>query len=599
MSQPPNQPPQPPQGGFGPPPEPGPGQDGGQPPAQPPQPPGQPPQTPPPAQPGYGYPQQPGPYGQPQQPGPYGQPQQPGPYGQPQQPGPYGQPQQPGPYGQPQQGYGYPGQPPTYPGQPGPGGTGGGGGPFKGKTAAIVGGAVAVAVLAVVGIVTLTGGDDEKDPVAAPSKAPSASGAAPSAPGNPGDGKGDRNGEEEDLNAGRQPGEAKVLWYKEAPDAPGRGADAPGMWVTDTTAVKAAYRSVLAWDIEGGKPSWDEVELPGPVCAASKQAVDGKVVIAHKNGNTDKSKCNQLMQLDLATGESGWTNTLDEGALFDSTLQLQVVIAGETVIAGRDMSGVAFRLSDGKELYTKKKYGQSCFPGAWAGEDDHLVMVSSCAASKPAEHDEVSVLDPATGKVKSTLAVAKGWRVEKVYSMDPLVIYSTNKEEESWNISRVENGKITTQVESEVSFSPQCGWSIMSRALRGCVGAVADDSTLYLPTEAKGGSNEVVATSLTTGKKKWSVQAPEGRSMLPLKMEGGKLLAYVEASYSKGGEIVSISTSGGKPTTLLKLPEGTAAIERGFYSRAVDYVDGRFYISTTRLNGKDDAAEKLMLAYAK
>ncbi|NVI33565.1 hypothetical protein EK410_30085, partial [Streptomyces sp. CAI-17] len=79
----------------------------------------------------------------------------------------------------------------------------------------------------------------------------------------------------------------------------------------------------------------------------------------------------------------------------------------------------------------------------------------------------------------------------------------------------------------------------------------------------------------------------------------GKLLAYVEPSYSKGGEIVSIPTSGGKPTTLLKLPEGTAAIERGFYSRAVDYVDGRFYISTTRLNGKDDAAEKLMLAYAK
>ncbi|MGW5850390.1 hypothetical protein ACWFQ8_20980 [Streptomyces sp. NPDC055254] len=50
------------------------------------------------------------------QPGPYGQqPQQPGPYGQqPQQPGPYGQqPPPPGPYGQPaaQPGYGYPQQP--------------------------------------------------------------------------------------------------------------------------------------------------------------------------------------------------------------------------------------------------------------------------------------------------------------------------------------------------------------------------------------------------------------------------------------------------------------------------------------------------------
>ncbi|WP_306323064.1 MULTISPECIES: hypothetical protein [unclassified Streptomyces] len=73
---------------------------------------GQPPQAP---QPGYGYPQQPpqappqAPQGvPPQQPNPYGQPPQqpPGGYSQPQQPGPYGQPPQ-APYGQ------YPQQPPT------------------------------------------------------------------------------------------------------------------------------------------------------------------------------------------------------------------------------------------------------------------------------------------------------------------------------------------------------------------------------------------------------------------------------------------------------------------------------------------------------
>ncbi|GAA4961929.1 hypothetical protein GCM10023238_31460 [Streptomyces heliomycini] len=45
-----------------------------------------------------------------------------------------------------------------------------------------------------------------------------------------------------------------MLWYKEAPDAPGSGADAPGMWVTDKTAVKAAYKELFAYDVGDGSP---------------------------------------------------------------------------------------------------------------------------------------------------------------------------------------------------------------------------------------------------------------------------------------------------------------------------------------------------------
>lgn len=89
--------------------------------------------------------------------------------------------------------------------------------------------------------------------------------------------------------------------------------------------------------------------------------------------------------------------------------------------------------------------------------------------------------------------------------------------------------------------------------------------------------------------------------MMPLKMDGTNLIAYVEASYDGGGRIVSVPTTGGSHTLtkLLQNPQGTANIENGFYSKAVDYVDGRFYISTTRLTGNDEAKEKLMLAYGK
>ncbi|CAM5592509.1 hypothetical protein SVIOM342S_02148 [Streptomyces violaceorubidus] len=113
--------------------------------------------------------------------------------------------------------------------------------------------------------VTASGGDDEKDkkPVVAKTDDPKPSGSKGGAPVNPGDGSGDGGEDPEDLNEGRQAGEAKVLWYKEAPDAPGSGADADGMWITGKAAVKAAYKQVFAYNVGDGKPAWDPIALPG------------------------------------------------------------------------------------------------------------------------------------------------------------------------------------------------------------------------------------------------------------------------------------------------------------------------------------------------
>jgi hypothetical protein len=85
--------------------------------------------------------------------------------------------------------------------------------------------------------------------------------------------------------------------------------------------------------------------------------------------------------------------------------------------------------------------------------------------------------------------------------------------------------------------------------------------------------------------------------MLPIRTEGGKLIAYVQPSYDAGGQVVSIPTGGSahKPVKLLQNPAGAAQVENGFFSKDFDWVDGRFYLSTTRLNGNDDTKEKLML----
>ncbi|MEV5953636.1 hypothetical protein AB0M11_07640 [Streptomyces sp. NPDC051987] len=543
---------------------------------------GAPPQQPP-AQGGFGAP--------PPQPG-HGHPPQPA-------PGPYGT---PGPYGA-QPGYGYPPQQPQYfggvPGGPGtPPPPGGGGGPVKGKPALIV--AAAVAGLLVVGgtvyAVTATG-DHGRTPVARQSEDPKASGT----PVDPGDGSGAGGADPEDLNAGRTSGEAKVLWYKSAPDAPASGADAPGMWITRKTAVKAAYKQVFAYRVADGVPAWAPITFPQKICAVTaRKSADDKVVVAYMSGTSDRAKCNRLQQIDLDTGRKGWTATVADGGLFDSALSIELTISGKTLMVGRSESGTAYDIGSGAKLYDKKKYGAACFPTAFAGGTDRLVEVASCAAGGSNAHDEISRLDPATGRVEWTRPVKKGWTVERTYSVDPLVVYLTNEEKKAWNISVLDaRGTFRTEVKVDEKFAPQCGFAGLDRDLQGCQGVAADANTLYLPTDVRGGANEIVAISLADGTAKWRVKSPTDESMYPMKAEGGRLVAYVRPSYDAGGQVVSVPTAGAthRTTRLLQNPRHTAEIESGFYDGAVDWTGGRFYLSTTRLTGGDDAKEKLMMAF--
>ncbi|MFF7974096.1 PQQ-binding-like beta-propeller repeat protein [Streptomyces sp. NPDC007905] len=619
MTQPPDQPPQ---GGFGAPQD-QPSHGGGFgapqtppfPPAQPPQAPAQPPQPPQQPQPGYGYPQQPGPYAQP---GPYGAPGAPaagaqGPYAQPQQPGPYG-PQpgsygpQPGPYDPqpgsygPQPGYGHPQQPPQYPGVPG-GAPLGGKPASKGRTALIIG-AAAAALLVIGGTVyaVTSGGDDggKKKPVAHRSDDGKQSSGAPV---DPGDGSGNGGADPDNLNDGRKPGEAKVLWYKSAPDAPGSGADAPGMWFTGRTAVKAAYKQVFAYDPGNGNPAWDPITFPQKICAVTpRKSADDKIVVAYMSGVSDRAKCNQLQQIDLDTGKKGWSAEVADGELFDSAISVELSVSDKTLMVGRSQSGTAYDIDSGHKLYDKKKYGAACFPSAFAGGAGRLVQVASCGAGGSNEHDEIQELDPATGKVKWTQPVKKGWKVARTYSLDPLVVYLTNEDKKAWNISTfTQDGKFRSEVKVNEKFAPRCGWAILERDLQGCQGVAVDADTLYLPTDTTTGANEIVAISLATGKEKWRVKSPAQEPMSPLKTEGGKLIAYVRPSYDAGGQVVSIPTGGGSHTTtkLLQNPSGTAEIESSYFDGAVDWVGGRFFISSTRLTGNDDSKEKLMMAFGK
>ncbi|CAM5588275.1 hypothetical protein SSPIM334S_02144 [Streptomyces spiroverticillatus] len=602
MSQPPNQPPQ---GGFGAPQDPQTppaGAPQGPPPGAPQPPPGPPPGAPAPSgqQPGYGYPQTP-PGPPPAADNPYAtQPTQG--YGYPGQPA---QPGQPNPYGQqPQPGYGYPGQPPqqpaTYPGMPGPDGNGGGP-QNKQKLMLIIGAAVAALIVIAGGIYLVSGGD--KEPVAKPTGATKPTG-APSV--DKGDGKGnggDAPGRDAgtDLNSGRQPGDSKVLWnHVNDVDLPSGGGKVMPMWFVGDTVIHTYYKRMTAYGVADGKKRW-ELPFPNEVCAAPKLVGKGdKIVIAVENNNTSDADCNQLQQVDLKTGKAGWRKEVAKENLFDIMSGLNLVVSGDTVVVDRTFPS-AYRISDGAKLFGDVRTGPCRMGGGFASSPTKLLVADTCGDTKNPT-SQLREIDPATSKARWTWKVPKEWTVKRVLSVEPLVVYLEKGKKEAGNITFLKpNGTMAAQIAAgEPLPALSCGGLFLSSSdLQGCTGVVADANTLFVQSESKTGNsgrtNEIRAYDVNTGKRKWV--SPGERTMQPLKVEGGSLFAYTEASYDKPGGVVKIPVTGGSPAPVLKNPSSVTPIERNIFSKLLAYEGGRLFMSSDRISGKDDEKPQAILVF--
>ncbi|MFD7164216.1 outer membrane protein assembly factor BamB family protein [Streptomyces violascens] len=560
------------------------------------------PPTPPAGAPGYGYPQ-----AAPQQLG-YGYPQTPG-----QQPG-YGYPGQPptgpNPYAQTQQGgYGYPGQP-QYPGAPVPG-QGGGKNPFKGKPGMIV--AAAVAGLLVIGggaYFMVSGSGDDKKPVADKSHGAQPSG-SPSV--DKGDGKGNGGSDSNDINAGIKDGEARVWLHENETPLTQNGAAQYGPWVLGDTVVKAMYKEIVGYAVADGKQKW-KVSLDTAICGAPRDTTaDGKIVFGVRENNTEKAKCNQLQLVDLAAGKAGWKAPVPQEGLFDLMESFNMAITGNTVAVARDMGGAsAFSITDGKKLYGTPKTG-NCSADAFAG-GPKLIAVSECndpnnTSMDAPESDLLQELDPVTGKAKWSFQYEKGWSIRRVYSMDPLIVYSTNKDKKVSNLSTfTADGKVRSSLKSKSALTANCGgFGNFGRTLQSCWGTAADANTLYMSTEGKdsgdlgvGRSNEVVAVDLGTGEEKWHAAAPKGRMMEPLAIEGGKVTLYVEPGVEEAAAIASLAPTGGTPQITMQSPSSAASTERNFFSPRVAWAGGRLFLLNDSVKSpKGDQRDNSLLSFGK
>ncbi|MCX5140812.1 PQQ-binding-like beta-propeller repeat protein [Streptomyces sp. NBC_00338] len=536
--------------------------------------------------------------------GGFGAPYDPPPGAYPPAAGPY---HQPGPYGQqPQPGYGYgypphmpPGQQPTgqqppQPGGPRPGGL------FRGRSGRVVGAALAVVLLAGGGIWYATGPDGGSGKPAAGGHSSAAPAPAPTGSGQQGTADGDSgispDAEAEAVNEQLKPGESKVGWLqKGGVDLPRNGSDVFGPWIVGDTVVKAMYRTVSGYSVADGTRKWS-LRLPATVCAAPSQATaDGRIVLGIEGSTASDASCDNVQMVDLTTGRAGWRKEFVRTGAWDGLSDVAMAINGDTVTVGRTSRTDAFRVSDGKVVFGKLP--GNCQPFGFASGPVAVAATSCQTAADDHKEQQVQRIDPATGKVRWTYKVKKGWQVDRFYSADPLVV--SLKQPEKWAILVLNSdGTYRTQLSGGPGdYGPKCDDDLMTlgKNLDNCMGVAADANTFYLPTKVvpgkKGDRNKVVAFDLTTGKPRWTADSPVGQPVMPMRTEAGKLLMYAAPARNKGGAILSLPATGGTPRTVQRHPAAGSSMERGFFDPRVLYTGGRTLLMQTRISGITDGDE--------
>lgn len=478
-------------------------------------------------------------------------------------------------------------------------------------------------VLIGVGFYTVTQADGDGDkngsrePVAGQTRqSPDDDGRESAEPDRDADAKDDGSAAVIDVNAGRKPGEAKAWVAMNDIELPGKGAQLLDLWHVPGIVAQAEHDEVTGYRTADGSKAWT-VPLPGTVCDTPVNPTpDGKVVVAYTDRKSDRNaQCDQLRMIDLKTGEKGWHKKLVDRGFWDDTSMTHVSITGGTVLVDQSATMRAYRIGDGKRLYTteRERKGGCSLNGVAGGPA--LLQVEGCQPGSPGTHGRLKKLDPRTGDVKWSYRTKKGWSIQKVYSVDPVVVTVQNREAmDEWAFVAVDdkgNQRSWTRADKGPHAFEMCaGAGDSGEGVQNCPGAAVSGDTLYLASEPKDGllgPNKIVAFDLRTGKSRWTGSADGGRQITPVPVAGADrpgVIAYARAQDGKSGQTLRFGPGGGKPDVLLRHTSSAQGMESGMFAGNILYADKRFFVTPTRLDGKShggkgEEGSARMLAFAR
>ncbi|MFE3389901.1 outer membrane protein assembly factor BamB family protein [Streptomyces anulatus] len=474
-------------------------------------------------------------------------------------------------------------------------------------------GPVVAAVVALV-LVVVAGGvyalsdqwrDEPAKPVAKESPGPSGS-VSPSGTPAAGGPELSRIPTTKEVAAARKPGESTAWIADDRSDLPKQINKVHDLWIVGDTAVQALHRKVTAYRLSDGAEVWN-VDLPSSVCETpANPTPDGKVVVFHheRPDNERGNRCNQMQMIDLKTGKQGWHKKLDEPGDEDSTFIVYSAISGDVLSVARGQRAITYRMDDGSKLYEiPREHKNKCVPDDVAGGAARLLVTSDCmiAIDRSKNYGQVRELDPRTGKVLWRYRMKTGWSFGSLISMDPVVFTTYNNEDTAsdWRITVLDpGGKHRTTFDARAKGFEHCAGEGAGGNIQPCRGTGVGKGLIML-----GGTEQVGAYDLKTGKFLWGVKDERLRRLHPLRAEDGKsMLIYEAAGPSSPGRTFLMGPRGaGTETNVVKHPVATAPWEYEMSMGHTAYVDGRLVLTSTIVSGDENrkpVREARMLSFA-
>lgn len=399
-------------------------------------------------------------------------------------------------------------------------------------------------------------------------------------------------------------------------------AYAPGAWATDKNFVRGVGNTLKGFKFGTLEEDWSK-ELTGPICDTTRHVTaDGRTAVLlqeragkgagdDKERKTDKSKnkkdkkkdkdkgadtdtnnpdqnaCTQLAFFDLHTGKKLWQVKLPDakGAFAPNT---NVTMTRGTVAVAWGYGSVAYDMKRGRQLWSSPGTGE-CRDLGFAGGRD-LLALAQCG--DPAEPQfKVQKLRPRTGKSEWTYKVTRG--VGRVYlvSSDPAVLAVTaGGITVTHLITLDDHGAYQATINMpEDRFLDNCYKPVVS-GVETCDGIVVGKDQLFLATdEGRIADNWIVSYDLRTGKTVRKFDSKPDLPIHPIRVSGGKLLAYRPSSDDiSPAAVLSLDPRTGKetPFLLFGMPDSGTKLEDPEQAEII-IEDGRVFFAPRELTAEN------------
>ncbi len=352
-----------------------------------------------------------------------------------------------------------------------------------------------------------------------------------------------------------------------------------GTWFTDEAVVHVLPDGIKAYDIDNGKELWG-TPLPGDsnqTCVAPENSNGDIGVVAYGAGRV----CDHLVAYDLNTGKAAWDKALHPG---EDALPSDISVARteDVVVVTAGNAALALKASDGKAAWDPKRSATSeCRTGRFTG-GKALIRVRGCISEDfKTEWNEVSLIDPATGKAQWTYrheAPDGSQELDNagVISTSPIVLARQEPKQKALFALDDKTGKVRSE------FSPaQPARYVQTQDAEGSpwseAGAFGDTFVISVTDEKNRAL--LVAYDLDSGKQLWKTEPEEFKSYHPLPAAGSdRILVYMTKSGNDAGpELVEFGAQDGAMSTVVEYPED---VDKGMSTFARPYWnEDRLYVS--------------------